>query len=215
MLGALVTAAVALAIGWASVAPMTAFRAGDAVVRVSWGARPERVETCRTVSGEELAKLAPQMRQRVVCEGTTARYRLEVRRDGVLIASMDVRGGGLRHDRDLYVFREIPVYPGPSTIAVRFARLDSVPAERETGLERTDTVEAATRRSRADSAGAARGGIAPDRAIRETDERLRRRAEAVPPLLALDTTVTLGEREVLLVTYDPERRRLAAVRCAP
>lgn len=201
--GAALAAAGALALAWASTAPLRAARTPDALVRLSWGARPERIERCRAQSDEELAKLLPQMRQRVVCEGTTARYRLEVRRDGALVASAVVRGGGLRHDRELYVFREIPVPAGRSALAVRFARLDSVPAEGDQG------------RARPDPGDTLRGLIGPDRARREADERLRRRAEAVPSTLALDTTVTLGAREALLVTYDPDARRLRLVRRVP
>jgi len=201
--GAALAIVLTLALGWASDAPMPAFRPTDAVVRVSWGARPERIETCRTQSDEELAKLMPQMRQRVVCEGTTARYRLEVRHDGRLLASQEVRGGGLRHDRELYVFRELRVPPGPSSLDVRFVRLDSVPAEREDARERGPGADSAS------------GGISPERVRRETEERRRRREEAVPASLALRSDVTLRPREVLLVTYDAEARRLVAVRRTP
>jgi hypothetical protein len=47
-----------------------------------------------------------------------------------------------------------------------------------------------------------------DRAGRESDERRRRRAEAVPAILTVDTTVTLVSRTVILVTYDPLARQL-------
>jgi len=200
--GAVLAGAVLLALAWASTAPLRGARTGDALMRLSWGARPERIETCRTQTDEELAKVNPQMRQRVVCEGTTARYQLEVRRDGSPIASGMVRGGGLRHDRELYVFREIRVPAGRSTLSVRFVRVDSVP-------------EGPKARERPDSGDTLRGVIAPERAQRETDERRRRREEAVPPMLTLDTTVTLAAHEVLLVTYDPEERRLRMVRRAP
>jgi hypothetical protein len=201
--GAALAAGGVLALAWASTAPLAASRAPDALVRLSWGARPERIERCVTQSDEELTKLLPQMRQRVVCEGTTATYRLEVRRDGALVASGVVRSGGLRHDRELYVFREIPVPAGRSTLMVRFARLDSVPAELD------------QRSNRPDSGDTLRGVIGPDRARREADERRRLREEAVPSTLVLDTTVTLGAREVLLVTYDPDGRQLRAVRREP
>jgi hypothetical protein len=193
----------AFALAWASNAPLTASRAPDALVRLSWGARPERIETCRARSDEELSKVSPQMRQRVVCEGTTARYQLEVLRDGAPIASDVVRGGGLRHDRELYVFREIPVPAGRSTFAVRFVRIDSLPVARD--LERG-----------AGGAGdTTPGAISPERARREADELRRRREQAVPPTLMLDTTVTLGAREVLLVTYNSDDRRLRVVRRTP
>ncbi len=64
------------------------------------------------------------MRQALICDGITASYRLEVRRAGVVVADQIVRGGGLRHDRPLYVFREIPMPAGDASIAVRFSRVD-------------------------------------------------------------------------------------------
>jgi hypothetical protein len=201
--GAALAAVGALVLAWLSSAPMTASAAPQALVRLSWGARPERIETCRTNSDEALAKLSPQMRQRVTCEGASARYRLEVTRDGVPIASGVVRGGGLRHDRELYVFREIAVPAGRFALAVRFVRIDSAPATVEPprpGDAAGDTLQ---------------GAISPERARRETDELHRRRAEAIPPVLELDTTLTLGARDVVLVTYIPDERTLRATRRLP
>jgi hypothetical protein len=65
------------------------------------------------------------MRQRVVCEGTTASYRFEVRREGEIIATATVRGGGMRHDRQLYIFRELSIPSGRSTLEVSMTRIDS------------------------------------------------------------------------------------------
>ncbi|MEA3245178.1 MAG: hypothetical protein U9Q74_03370 [Gemmatimonadota bacterium] len=173
-----------------------AFPAASAMVRVSWSARPERVETCRRLSDEEYAGRPTHMRRRVECEGTTARYELRVLRDSVLLAVDTVRGGGLRHDRELYVYRELAVPPGRARIAVRFVRLDSSLAADE--LLRADT-----------SAEAALGGAAiGDRAAREDEERQRRRAEAVAPLLELDTVIALAPRGAVLVTYGDVTRRL-------
>jgi hypothetical protein len=201
--GVAVAIAGALALAWVSTAPLPVSASPDAQVRLSWGARPERIERCRTLSDEELAKLSPQMRQRQECEGTTARYRLEVRRAGVAIASEEVRGGGLRHDRELYVFHEMPVPAGRAEYAVRFSRIDTVagsPEQAQAIAGAGDTVQAA---------------ITPERAKRETDERQRRRDAAVPPVLELDTTVTLGARAVLLVTYNSDDRRLHVILRAP
>jgi hypothetical protein len=119
-------AAFLLAMSWVSTAPMSVATTDSAMVRISFGARPERVEECRTVSDEELAKLAPQMRQRVICEGTTARYQLELRRGEELLLSQLVRGGGLRNDRPLYVSRDLPVASGTATYRVTLVRLDTI-----------------------------------------------------------------------------------------
>jgi hypothetical protein len=118
-----VTAVVMTVLAWASVAPMPVHSSPDAVLRVAWSARPERVERCRERSAEELAALPAHMRQPVACEGAAAEYRLTVTRNGLRFVDRVVRGGGLRHDRRLYVLEEIPMSPGDVTIDVRFDRL--------------------------------------------------------------------------------------------
>ena len=166
-------------------------------LRVAFSARPERVETCRTVGADELAELPEHMRQSVVCEGAAARYRLDVSRDGAPLATAVVRGGGLRHDRQLYVLRELAVPTGRATIEVRLTRLDSTRAPDDT----PDNDDA-------------RDDDAPDPEDRSGEERRRRMADEVPASLVLRETLTLAPREVLLVTYDQEARRLRAVRGA-
>jgi hypothetical protein len=173
-------------------APVSTGGDDSAVIRVSWSARPERVEICRRVSDEELSKIAEHMRRRVSCEGTTARYHYEILRNDVPIDSGTVRGGGLRHDREVYMARERPVPPGKSRIGVRFVRLDSSTAIAADNEERK---EREAREERGEPS-------------REDDERRRRRAEAIPPVLTIDTTISLAPRAVVLVTYDALARRL-------
>ena len=202
--GGVLVAAAVLAVTSGSHVPVAANPSGRAMLRVAWSARPERVETCRTLGDAELAALPQHMRQRVVCEGTTARYRLAVRRDGELLASAVLRGGGLRHDRELYVFRELPVPSGRSTLEVRLTRLDASAAD-----------AADHDGAPAGRAAAARRAEATDRERRETDEHRRRVQDEVPASLALRETVLLAPGEVMLVTYDREGRRLRTVRGAP
>lgn len=116
--------AVLIAVVWVSNAPMTAHRSPDAALRLAWSARPERIERCRQLSEEELARLPQHMRQPIECEGITASYRLQVRVEGALVAERVVHGGGLRRDRRLFVFDELPVPAGDSTIDVRFDRVE-------------------------------------------------------------------------------------------
>ena len=130
-----------LAMTWASTAPLRVATSDAAIVRLSLGARPERIETCRRQSDEELEKLAPQMRQRVICEGVTARYRLSVRRNGQLLHEQVVRGGGLRRDRRLYVSRDLHVRPGPGVVAVDLVRIDTVVARDEEDEEEEEERE--------------------------------------------------------------------------
>lgn len=198
---ATLSAAVLLALAWVSIAPLEVALGDGAILRVSLGARPERIEVCQRQTDEELARLAPQMRQSVICEGTTARYRLEVRRNGELLDSQVVRGGGLRHDRPLYVSRDLPVPAGPAVFAVRLARIDTIRVEQQADSSDEDDD---------DDADDGDGGV--DRAQREVDERRRRREEAIPAELAIDLDVTLEPREVVLVSYDQRSRRLISVR---
>ena len=158
--------------------------AEEAMIRVAFSARPQRIETCREVSDEELAEIPVHMRQTTVCEGITATYLLEVLHRDTLVTSAPVHGGGLRRDRQLYVLRELRVPSGPTTIEVRLTRIDSVAAPSDTLANRD----------------------------RETEERERRRSDEVPPSLRLRESVTLEAREVLLVTYDQARRQLRMVR---
>lgn len=213
-LAVIFTSAVLLAVAWGSVSPLRVASGADATLRISLGARPERIEICREQSNEELAKLAPQMRQSVICEGTTARYRLQVRRNGELLHSQEVRGGGLRHDRQLYVSRDLRVPVGPAAFAVHLVRIDTVANDErhdERSQERDD--DNGDRRAAGDDVSLP-GGAMPARATREADERRRRREESVPADLRLELDATLQPREVLLVTYDPERHRLTTVRAS-
>ena len=151
---------------------MTLHGSDQAILRLAWSARPERIERCRQRSAEELARLPAHMRQAVSCEGTSAEYRLTVRDEGRLVAESVVRGGGLRQDRRLYVFQELPLTPGDRRIEVRFDRLD------DGGPESVKHQPA---------------------------------GETVPAHLVLDQRVRVGPREVILVTYVPERRTLVGI----
>ena len=172
--------AMGVALGFAAMAvivrgayvPMTLRGSDQATLRLAWSARPERIERCRQQSEEELARLPAHMRQPVVCEGASAQYRLTVRDDGRLVAERVVHGGGLRQDRRLYIFQELPLAPGDRRIEVRFDRLDS---------EGTDT---GNRQS---------GG------------------ETIPAYLAFDQRVRVRPRQVILVTYSPERQALVGI----
>lgn len=185
-LGAALAAAATTAIVWASTAAMTT-QGAEAVLRLAWSARPQRLETCRQPGEGELAGLPAHMRQQIVCEGSTAQYRLTVRYGGTLLVDRIVRGGGLRRDRRLYVFHEIAVPAGDGLVEVRFTRLDA--------------------------GGPSVGGDENDAAAeREGAAGRWPHGDTVPPRLAFDQALTFSPRQVILVTYDQERRALVAVR---
>lgn len=170
-------------------------RSADAAhVRLSWSARPERVEHCRRLRDDELAQLPAHMRLRVQCDGVLARYLLAVRVDDTVVASDTLRGGGLRHDRPIHVYREVTVPPGPRRIRIDVTRLDSALT---TGGDSPTATESDT--------------LLGSRASREADERSRRAKEAMPARLAVDTSLQLLAGNVVLVIYDEPNRRLDVV----
>lgn len=173
-------------------------RGGEAWVRLSWSARPERVETCRRLTDAELADRPAHMRLRLECTGRFARYRLAVLSDGVPLALDTVRGGGLRNDRPMHVLRELAVEPGHRRLRLELVRLDSTEARADEDDDHDDDDESDE-------------GVLGQRERREADERSRSTRAAIAPSLVLDTSVTMEPGKVLLVTYDADMRRLVAV----
>lgn len=204
-LGVAVALAATMGIAWASNFRMTPHASHDAVLRLAWTARPERVEDCRPQSDETLAKLPAHMRQSLICEGTTATYRLEVRREGTVIAEQIVRGGGLHHDRPLYVFRDIALPDGEAAISVQFVRVDAkTTATSGEGAHARSSDEESSRHADANT-------MDPERRRREGEERFWQRGEAAPASLSLERRFRFVAHEVILVTYDAGRRELLAV----
>lgn len=191
------TAAALVLLALASAAPLPFHVAPTARLRLSWSARPERIEVCRTLSAAELAQRAEHMRQRVECEGRFATYALRVEVDGHLAGGDVIRGAGLRNDRPLYLLREFDVPPGAHALRVTFTR-----------RERTDDDAAAFAPALPQDADT---GLYAGRAQREATEHARRAGVAIPPRLALDTSLTFARRQVKLVTFDAERRALRLV----
>ena len=167
------------------------------MLRLSWSARPQRIEVCRTLSPDELARRAEHMRQRVHCEGRFASYLLRVEVDDRVLDTAVVRGAGLRNDRPIYLLRDFPLTPGERRVRIRFARREGV-----------DTGSApAVSTANADTG----SGTFVGRAQREVAEHDRRARAAIPPLLVLDTIVTVTPGRTWLVTMDRDRRALVLI----
>jgi hypothetical protein len=178
------------AVVWGANVPMTVHESERAVVRLAWSVRPERVESCRQQSEEELARLPAHMRQPVVCEGASAQYRLTVRLEGRIVTDEIVHGGGLRQDRRIYVFHELPLDPGDAAIDVRFDRID--PDSRQVTPPGT-------------------GDDDQSRAENGRNAAFQARGEAVPPHLAFAQRLHVRPREVILVSYSAEQRALVGI----
>jgi hypothetical protein len=187
LLGGILTA-------WLSQAPYGDPAATQALLRLAWSGRPERLETCRTLTDEELEGVPVHMRQRIQCEGRSARYRLQVLLGGSVALVDTLAGAGARSDRPIHVLRDLALPPGLHRVELSVVRIDSaVPADSLSGGSAgTDTA----------------GGAAPSREQREGEERARARREALPPALRLDSTLAFAAGEVVLVTYDSDARRL-------
>jgi hypothetical protein len=200
VLGALVAAGASFGMAALSRAPLAAYPSDTPVLRLAWSVRPERIEQCRTLTDEELADVPAHMRQRMQCEGRSAGYRLVVSVDGESRFDTLVTGGGARGDRPVYVFRELDVPGGPHRLEVRFER-QAIPG--------VDSVEVATETE------ASPDTLMAERELREAEERTRRQEEAVPPMMTLEADIEPAPREVLLVTYDIDRRALVLRTRAP
>jgi len=111
--------------------PYTADRSEGAVIRLAWRARGERVQRCRRRSAAELAKLPVHMREEEVCERGMLPYQLRVAVDGRPVVDREVRAGGARADRPLFVFEELPVAPGLHRMTITFAREPVEPEEHD------------------------------------------------------------------------------------
>ncbi len=188
--GVLVAAGALVLLRAGSLTPLRTAPDGTAMLRLSWSARPERIEQCRRLSDAELAALPQHMRLRWECEGRFARYLLSVSVDGRVLAADTVRGGGLRNDRPMHLFREFAMSPGERHVTVTLQRIDA----------------AVLPDSTADATTAAGTGAA-DRETREAQERRVRRAEALPALVRLDSTLKVPAQRVVLVTYSSTGHR--------
>ena len=174
-------------------APYTTGQGGDALLRLSWSGRPQRIERCRELSEVELAERPAHMRRRLECEGRPARYAVRVALDGRTASLDTVTGGGLRGDRAIHMLREYRVEPGRRAIAVEIERVEAIE-------EDTDEVEDDEDEEPESGPG--------DRAVRERAERRRERQEALPARLELARSVSLEAGSAALITYDPSGRRL-------
>lgn len=122
---ALLAGAVTLGVAALSRVPYAPPGGDDAVLRLSWRTRGERVRECRRLTAQELAALPVHMRREEVCEGRVLPYVLRVEVDGRAVVHDTVRAAGAREDRPLYVYRELRVPPGPLRLSVRFTREDA------------------------------------------------------------------------------------------
>lgn len=129
-----VTVLAAWALAASSGAPIRWHDDDAAELRLSWSGRPERIETCRVLSEEELAERPAHMRRSTECEGRSATYDLLVSADGATLDSLVVRGSGARGDRPVFFLRGYPLEPGTRRVRVSLARRDPVDPATDTAV---------------------------------------------------------------------------------
>jgi len=205
-------AAVGIAAGSGVAVP---FHAEDAArLRLSWSARPERIEQCRALSEEELALRPEHMRQRMECEGGFATYALEIDIDGRRVEDAVLTGGGVRNDRPIHDLRELAIAPGEHRVRVSLARREADASGEDRDHDR-DESGGDRDEDHDDDDDADESGISADRAQRERTERTRRQRTALPESVLLDTSLLVSPGQVVVITFDPARRRFAVVPSLP
>jgi hypothetical protein len=115
-----VTALVTLGIGAASRAPFTPNNSDQALLRLSWRLRGEKIESCRQRTEEELAKLPVHMRTPQECVSRLLSYRLIVRTDKAT-DTLRFAPAGAKADRPIFVLHDVELGPGRHEIEVEFA----------------------------------------------------------------------------------------------
>jgi hypothetical protein len=199
--GVLGGAVAVAAIAAGSATPVALASGNTARIRISWTARPERIETCRTLSDEELAQRSEHMRQRMECEGGFATYAIEVAVDGRRVEKSVVTGGGLRNDRPIHYLREFDVGPGEREVRVRLVRREANSPRDDDDRDEHDP----------DDDDDEDRGISAERNVREREERRRRERTALPVRVELDTTLTIAGGQVAVITFDPARQEFGVV----
>lgn len=121
-LQALAYAAFAAFIGYFSTAP--AYRQladNEAVVKLSFSHSAQLRQACRERSEAELAKLAPNMRNKLDCPRERANVMIELDMDGKPLYRIDTPPSGLRKDGAATVYRRFAIPAGAHQFAARLA----------------------------------------------------------------------------------------------
>jgi len=91
----------------------------QAVVTVAFAHAGERLEECRELSGEELARLPPNMRAPMECPRERSAVTLELLLDGKLLIREVAQPPGLYNDLGIDIYRSAKVPAGEHSLTVR------------------------------------------------------------------------------------------------
>lgn len=92
-----------------------------ALVRLSLSHGAQPVAPCRERTAEELAKLAPNMRVKLVCPRERSPVTVEVDMDGAPLYRITAQPAGLKRDGAATVYRRLPVVAGKHVFKARLA----------------------------------------------------------------------------------------------
>ena len=113
-------AAFAIVIAYFSRAPEYHYASQDmAVIKVSVSHATQHVEPCITLTPEEVAQLAPNMRNSISCARKRVPLRLELDVDGKTVLHVDEPASGLWGDGPALVYRRFELPAGSYRLVVR------------------------------------------------------------------------------------------------
>ena len=99
--------------------PYTQLKPDQAVVTVAFAHAGERLEDCRQLSQEELARLPPNMRAPMDCPRERSPVTVQLLLDGELLIEEVADAPGLYNDLGIEVYRSSKVPAGKHTLAVQ------------------------------------------------------------------------------------------------
>ncbi len=121
-LQALAYAAFAAILGYFSTAPAYRLRAdNEAVLKLSFTHSARLAHACRERSENELARMAPNMRQKMDCARERSMLKVELDMDGKLLYRIDAPPAGLNRDGAATVYRRLAIPAGRHRFRARLA----------------------------------------------------------------------------------------------
>jgi len=135
------TAALAGIIALGSSFPLPGEPPSEGLLLLDWRLRGDEAGGCLRPTAEELAELPPHMRNPDACVGGLPPYRLRLWIDGEKALDEVVRAGGVRGDRPLTVYDEIPLAPGLRHIRMEFVPDGPTPPDGAVTLEVEGSLE--------------------------------------------------------------------------
>ena len=121
-LQALAYGAFAAVLGYFSTSPAFRLRGdSEAVVKLSFTHSARLVRACRERSESELAKLAPNMRQKMDCPRERSPVKVELDMDGTPLYRIEAPPAGLHRDGAATVYRRLAIPAGRHQFRARLA----------------------------------------------------------------------------------------------